>query len=223
MRKNDHLSREKQIMPEKAPFTCWKRVWYLLRTSWAELVMLNLLTLLCCIPVLTIPAALLAQHRIIICLCGDDGISVTKTFFLEFRNSISVGLVFDVLLLPMVIMLMILSGYSSLLTQGSSGIMLVLLMIFAVTWSWIVYSYAFVMKAAMELRWRDVLINSLLLSILECRKNLQLLLPLFLLATGVFFLPYSCILFLLCLLSLCAVLTSCMVYPALVKHLKSDD
>ena len=202
MRKEDRLIRKKQILPETAPVTCWKRVWYLLRTSWAELVALNLMTLLCCIPVLTIPAALLAQQRIIVCLCSDDGFSLGKTFFQEFRKSISVGFLFDVLLLPMTIMLMILSGYSALLTQSATGIALVLLMVFAVTWSWTVYSYAFVMKAAMDLGWKDVLLNALLLSIIEFRKNLRLLLPLLLFAAGVFFLPYSCILFLLCLLSL---------------------
>jgi len=219
MRKEELLRLEKNMMPETAPSTCWKRVWYLLRTSWAELVILNMMTLLCCIPVLTIPAALLAQHRIIICLCGDDGIPLGKTFFREFQKSIPVGFVFDVLLLPMVIMLMVLSGYSSHFTQSSSGIVLVLLMVFSVTWSWTVYSYAFVMKAAMNLRWGDILLNALLLSVIEFHKNLRLLLPLLLFAAGVFFLPYSCVLFLLCLLSLCAVLTSCMVYPVLKKRL----
>ena len=222
MRKNDRPRRNNSIMPENAPATCWKRVWYLLRTSWAELVALNLMTLLCCIPVLTIPAALLAQQRCIICLCGDDGFSVGKTFFLEFRKSVSAGFILDVLLFPMVIMLMILGGYSTSFTQSSFGVILVLLMVFAVTWSWTVYSYAFVMKASMELPWKDVMTNALLLSVIEYRKNIQLLLPLFLLAAGVFFLPYSCVLFLLCLLSLCAVLTNCMIYPVLEQRLIID-
>lgn len=209
--------------PDTAPTTCWKRMWWLLKTSWSELVCLNLLTISCCVPVVTIPAALLAQHRVVIFLCGDDGNSLGKLYVQEFKHAIPASFVLDLLLFPMLLMILVLGGCSSLFTQSVSGMVLLLLMIIAVVWSWMVYSYAFVMKAAMELRWRDVLTNSLLLSIIEFRNNLRLLLPLLLLAAGVFFLPYTCVLFLLCLPSLCAALTSCMVYPILVKRIKVDE
>jgi len=222
MRKPERL-KQHAIKPDLVPETCWKRVWYLLRTSWSELVILNVMTLLCSIPVLTIPAALIAQQRVIICLCSNDGFSLVKTYFREFQKAIPAGFLFDLLLLPMILMIMVLGGYSSMFSQNASGLVLLLLMVFAVVWSWTVYSYAFVMKASMDLRWKDVLVNSLLLSVLESRQNLRLLLPLLLFAAGVFFLPYSCVLFLLCLPSLCGVLTSCMVYPVLVKRVKSDN
>ena len=222
MRKPERL-KSYSLEPETAPLSCWKRVWYLLRTSWSELVLLNLLTVLCSILVLTIPAALLAQHRIIICLCGDDGFPLGKTYFQEFFRSIWVGFLLDLLLLPLAAMLMVLGGFSSLFSQSTSGLVLLLLIVFATIWSWFVYSYVFVMKAAVELRWMHVLTNALLLSVLEFRWNVRLLLPLLLLAAGVFLLPYSCVLFILCLPSICAALTSCMVYPVLKKRLNCDD
>lgn len=222
MRKPERL-KQPAMVQEVVPETCWKRVWYLLRTSWSELVILNLMTVLCCIPVLTAPAALLAQQRIIVCLCSNDGFSLVKMYFREFRKAIPVGFLFDVLMLPMALMIMVLGGYSSMFSQNASGLVLLILMVFAVVWSWTVYSYAFVMKAAMDLRWKDVFLNALLLSVLEFRQNLRLLLPLLLLAAGVFFLPYTCVLFLMCLPSVCGVMTSCMVYPILVRRVKNDN
>lgn len=222
MRKPERVKRP-DMKPVTAPSTCWKRVWYLFKTSWSELVCLNLITFLCCLPVLTIPAALLAQQRVITALGGDDGFPLGRTYFQEFWKNIGVGFLLDLLLLPLVVMLLVLGGYSSLLSRSASGLVLLLLIVFAVVWSWTVYSYLFVMKAAMELRWVDALTNALLLSVLEFRRNLRLLTPLLLLAAGVFFLPYSCVLILLCLLSVCGVMTNCMIYPILKRRLNCDN
>lgn len=208
--------------PVSAPARCWPRVWYLLKTSWAELVQLNLLTLLCCVPVLTIPAALLAQQRILICLCGSDGCRLARDYFAEFCRSLRAGFALDLLLLPMAVMMYVLAGYSSYFSQNATGLVILALMVFAVFWSWAVYSYAFVMRAAMDLTWMDVLRNALLLSVMEIRNDVSLLLPLLLFGAGLFFLPYTCVLFLLCLLSVCGMLTSCMVFPVLQRRLVKE-
>ena len=64
----------------------WERVGFVLSQHWVGLIGLNLMYLLCCLPVLTIPAATCAMHRVILNLVRETSFeSMIPAFFREFR------------------------------------------------------------------------------------------------------------------------------------------
>ncbi len=65
----------------------------------ADLLILNLLTLLCCLPLFTVGPALTAMADGCLRLVREEGSSVSRTYFLAFRNSFRRSLPFGLLLL----------------------------------------------------------------------------------------------------------------------------
>lgn len=63
------------------------RFFYLAYTHFAKLVGANMLFLLFCVPVVTIPAALSGMNRVCILLVREGTCSVWRDFILEFKNS----------------------------------------------------------------------------------------------------------------------------------------
>lgn len=58
----------------------------------ADLMLLNLLTLLCCIPVITIGPALSALHYIALRMVRDEDSSITRDFFHAFKRDLKQGI-----------------------------------------------------------------------------------------------------------------------------------
>lgn len=54
----------------------------------ADLVLLQLLTLLCCLPVITAGASFTAMHKVLLQLRRDEESGVTKAFFRSFRSNL---------------------------------------------------------------------------------------------------------------------------------------
>lgn len=83
-------------------------------TKFADLVLLQLLTLLCCLPVLTVGASLTAMHRVLLQLRRDQEGAITKTFFKAFRENFRQGtvlwLIFAALFLALYLNWNILNG-----------------------------------------------------------------------------------------------------------------
>lgn len=61
--------------------------WYLLRTYSLQLIGLNLLTLILCLPLVTAPAALCAMNRVCGLLIRKGYVSLTDSYFREFKSS----------------------------------------------------------------------------------------------------------------------------------------
>ena len=66
----------------------WERVGYVLSQHWVMLIGLNLLYLLCCLPVVTIPAATCGMHRVILNLVRENAFEdMFPAFFREFKTN----------------------------------------------------------------------------------------------------------------------------------------
>ena len=66
----------------------WERVQLVLTENWVKLIGLNLLYLLCCLPLFTIPAATCALHRVMLNWVRETSFdAMVPAFFREFRTN----------------------------------------------------------------------------------------------------------------------------------------
>ena len=78
----------------------WERVGLVLGQHWVMLIGLNLLYLVCCLPVVTIPAATCAMHRVLLNLVRETSYEgMLPAFFREFKVNFVRRTVFGLLLL----------------------------------------------------------------------------------------------------------------------------
>ena len=78
----------------------WERVWLVLKENWLKLIGLNLLYLLCCLPVITVPAATCALHRVILNWVRETSYEdMLPAFFREFRQDFVKRAVWGLLML----------------------------------------------------------------------------------------------------------------------------
>lgn len=78
----------------------WERVHLVLTEGWVRLIGLNLLYLLCCLPIVTIPAATCGMHRVVLNWVREKSYeSMVPAFFREFKTNFWKRTVFGLLLL----------------------------------------------------------------------------------------------------------------------------
>lgn len=78
----------------------WENVWLVLSQHWVELIGLNLLYLLCCLPVITIPVATCGMHRVILNMVRETRYEgLFQAFFAESRTCFLKRTLFGLLLL----------------------------------------------------------------------------------------------------------------------------
>jgi uncharacterized membrane protein YesL len=171
--------------PKKGP----KRFFFLVHTYFWNLVGMNLLFLLCCVPIITIPASLCALDRYLIKMVHDGvGFSVAD-YWQEWKRqllkSLPAGLVCA---LPLCY------GYYLLsMSAGEHGSSLVFS--FGVLWTMIGLTfgaYVFILLAMLDLPLRFLMKNAMILIICEWKSSLCVLLAtMFTLVAGLTLFPYS--------------------------------
>lgn len=80
-----------------------------------DLVWLNILTLICCIPIFTMGAALSAMYHVLLKMVLHEEGSITKPFFREFKNSFKKA---TIVWIPSLVVLLILFSNAYLMHQG---------------------------------------------------------------------------------------------------------
>lgn len=69
--------------------------------KFADLMYLDILTLICCIPIITIGPALTAMHYVLLKMYRNEGAPITKSFFksfkMNFKQSVVLGLIYVVI------------------------------------------------------------------------------------------------------------------------------
>lgn len=148
----------------------WERVQLVLTEGWVKLIGLNLLYLICCVPVFTIPAATCAMHRVLLNWVRETSYdAMVPAFFREFRVNFLRRTAFGLLLLIAPYSLSyypMLFGYEGG-TVAVMGISLVLY--FCIT----KYFYPLVVLLDVSL-WQNFK-NACILAIVEWRTTVQLL------------------------------------------------
>ena len=126
----------------------------------ADLIMLNLLTILCCLPVVTVGAALTALNTAAIKIVRGEETAPVKDYFRAFRVNFKkgtiLGLVFLLIFAVLIVDYLAAGNAVSILRPVIAAIALLVLML---------GQYAFAMLARYENTLRGTLKNALLLSI----------------------------------------------------------
>ncbi len=152
-----------------------KRVGYVIWNYPGKLILINLLFILCCIPVFTIPAALTALNRYVIKIFRDGYNFYLADYFEEFKGSILRTLPLGILTGAMgfyaYYLLSLANNFGeetighNMLTGIGFGVLMI---------SILAGSYFFLQTAMLELPLKSILRNTLILIIVEWKKSLCL-------------------------------------------------
>ena len=121
-----------------APQAGSARFWYILRTHWSKLVVLNVLQLLFSLPLVTMPAAMAGANRVCYLLLRDGHCDLWSDFWGEFRQSLFRGLAVGLALGGVAALGLLGSSLSMQLFDGLAGILLggLELAIGILSWCW---------------------------------------------------------------------------------------
>lgn len=197
-----------------------KRVGYILINYTGHLLFINLLFLLCCIPVITIPAALIALNSYLLKIFHQGYNFSVRDFLKEYKNSIIKGIPMGIVsggILFYGYYLMSLSGNFS---EGGvkAAVMGIGIAVFAV--AMVLGEYLFLLSAMLSLPLRHLFKNAFILMIIEWKNGLKaMLLSLLVLGILVAFLPYSLYLVLIGFFSVLQLLIISALEPAVMKRI----
>jgi hypothetical protein len=195
-KENYYLDRffKRQRAPEKdvapPPDKGAARFFFLLTTHLTKLFLLNLLFILFCLPVITIPAALNGMNRVCMLLVREGVCYIWADFYTEFKASLLKSIP---IFLPgaTLIVSAFLCFLSSQNRGGSSFILVAFSVLFFIA-GLLMNCYAFAMLSLCKLRNRDILRNAVSLIFLEPKADLLLVCFVGVIAiTFVWFLPYT--------------------------------
>lgn len=148
----------------------WDRVWFVLKTHYMELIGLNLLFLIFCIPIVTIPAALAGVTSILMKWTRDEPVIFWEDFFSEFKAGFLKRLLTWLLLILLPVSL---SAYPYILgfKQGGSVIFMLTGML-----SFLFISYFFPISVLIDIPVGKALKNAVILTFVEWRCTVRILL-----------------------------------------------
>lgn len=148
----------------------WERVWVVLKENWLKMIGLNLLYLVCCLPVVTIPAATCALHRVVLNWVRETSYEdMLSVFFREFKQDFVKRAIWGLLAL---IAPFSLSYYPMLLGSqgGATGVFAItMILYFCVT------KYFYPLLVLLDVTVWQNFKNACIMAILEWRTTLLLL------------------------------------------------
>lgn len=191
----------------------WREFWSLL--------MLNVVFLISCIPVVTIPAAITAMNRITVTMVRDKNyfllIDYWKAFKRDFGKSFLGGLILGIAL----VLFGISTWFYYMLSQ-SVGILFLILAgcsLCLLLTAYFVSIYFFPMLAMVDLKLKPLLVNSCVLTYSCIKRTLPAaLISLGILLACVAFLPYSMVYIVVILFSLNSLISNFFVVKVIEEH-----
>lgn len=214
--------KEKPDIPKDAPKL--KGFPLVASTIWREffnLLKLNLVFLLSCLGIVTIPAGLTAMSRITNMMVRDENFFVWQDFWKAFKNdfkkSLLGGLVF--------FLVMLITGfscwfYTQLFLEYGQWFLVIpsALSVVIFLWAYLASLYFHPMNAHVTLTLKQLLVNSFLLVFAAWKRSLLAILALILLWLGVFLLPYSAVFTFIISFPLVNLMVGFAVYPAIEQR-----
>lgn len=140
----------------------------------ADLMWLNILTLICCIPVITIGPSLTAMHYMALKIVRNEECYITRGFFKSFKENFLQGIVIGVIML--FVMLLLIGDFVLLKNPdlGFSKFLQILITIIAVLFLFtVMYVFPVLAKFA-NTTWRTIK-NAFLMSIMQFPKTLLMI------------------------------------------------
>lgn len=173
------LIKQKRFAPGKGvteppPKQGIKRFLFVLSNHFWRLVTLNLLFLLFCVPVITIPAAFCGMNRVLIKLVREGNCFLWSDFIKEFKGSflksLPLGILSAFIMFDAYYALSI--GAAADSTTGSVITAIGIILIVANVWF---SGYVFVLLPSLELKNRHIIKNALILMMTEWKTNIVML------------------------------------------------
>lgn len=193
------------------------RFFHIVRYHYGMLLGLNLLFLVCCLPIITIPSACCAMNRILLKLTEEQPVFLRKDYWTEFRQDFGRRLA---LWLPMVLVPFSVSFYTVWLGLDRDGTGTRLL---CGTLVFLIQSYWYVCMALIDASPGSNLKNAVILMAVEWKKTLQLLLSVGLVYGVCLFFPlYSFPAAILCLFSVCQLMVCILLKEPILTHLTAE-
>lgn len=164
---------------------------------------LNILFLVFCIPILTIPASVTAMTKVLMAYIKEDDCAVWSCYWREFKDSfiksIGAGLIMGVFIAAVLLI-----GYGIYALSGGfvRALGIGIIIVFEVL-IYIILCYLFALIATVHIGLKQCLKNAFLLMMIEFKHNLLLLMPLGLLIASVLLYPVTLPLLALIMFSLC--------------------
>lgn len=180
-----------------------------IREYWVDLIEMNLMFLLCCLPVITIPASLLSLCRGLYRIISQENIHVFRDFVGDLRKNFARSFAPGLFLLGGFALFG--AGLHFCLNTQGDRIAALPLLVLLVFWLYLVFSvsqYACPLAAVLDLPMGAVFRNALILSLSRAGANslalvLVLLLNLFMVVTSPFTIPFLIVFH----VSLCALIS----------------
>lgn len=209
----------KKLFSYDSPFIKWVN-------RMGRIVILNILYVLCCIPIITIGAATAAMYRVAMALAQkQEDISIVKDFFRAFRTNFKPAtLVYLILLIPT---LLIVLNFAMLLSgELSASIANYIVCLIPVPPLLFINAYVFAYVATFEDKPLRTILNTTIISISNLPKTLLMVIlnvlpfALYLLATKIFL--RMLFIWLLFASALIAYLNSKIILKAFAPYLKNN-
>ncbi len=201
-------------LPEKGP----KLFFFLLGTYFFKLIALNLLTILLCIPIITIPASLSALSRVLMKLTLQGYCSVYQEYFAEWKSAALRYLPFFLVSAAPAAGGIWLIGSRIETLSGIGGFALVAVCALAFLTVYLLWCYAFPLFSLIDLPVGQNVKNAFFFVVTRRKENFALLLPIVIEALFLAFLPWTFPAFLLFLVSIPALIVCCIVKPPIDEY-----
>ena len=202
-----------------------KLFFYLVFTYPWKLILLNLLTLLLCVPIVTIPATLSALSRVSMKLAMQGYCNVFAEYWEEWKAAWVRYLPFFFLsAIPAIAGIVVVwSRIGSIASAADFLLVAVCALVFFIVY--VLWCYAFPLFAIIDLPPKQNIRNAFFFLASQPRINAILIaLPLGITAILLLFWPWTAIWFALCHFSLMSLLICCIVKPAICEHaIKSES
>lgn len=221
------LEKNENINKDECPFS-WKNYF---RSIWDELFLMvryNLMFLLCCISVVTIPAAITAMHHVFVRVARGEKPGFKEDALPVFKREFGRSLLAGVLIL--LALLVSVTGFLFYIRFASESLFLMIPAVISGSIALLVYlmsSYIFTMLAILDLSLKDIIKNAYMLAILNIKYSLcSGIYILIIAAIGVLLFPVTVPLSLMVLFSLAMFTSAYFSYygikKCILKHRDSD-
>ena len=185
------------------------------------LITLNLLFILTCIPLFTIPASITSMQKVIQrVISPSDHPANMKVYFSTFKANFIQSSLFGI---PIMILMMGIGYGVYFYYLNSDSILLLVLSIFSILLFLILYTasmIAYQMLPSVELSMKALIKNSFILTFSYPKTSLfGAIISLIIVGTGVWFFPYSTPLLLLIVFSFSSFVSTFIIYPLIQKHI----
>lgn len=139
-----------------------------------DLVILNLLFIICCIPIVTIGASLTAMYSITLKMVRNEESHIIREFLKSFKQNFRQGTILGAIA---IIIGFFITIDLRIIAMGYDNLKVVEILCYAVAiWSYIIFLYAFPISARFIYTTKEVFKNSFMISIVNLQWTLLLIL-----------------------------------------------